>query len=153
MHKLYLNRGQIYCWLRGELINIKYQLNIDLLLISWFLSWPQHTCALGSDMSLFTTKTLNASKYTWENWLKQILKNYIKLFKRKQITTKPEDCLWEWRMGKIWICAMLTILPLYSAWLCYNCVYTRGVMLLELNLLNLLLSYLILGILWLSAML
>ena len=96
---------------------------------------------------------LNTIKYTWENWLKQILKNYIKLFKRKQITTKPEDCLWEWRMGKIWICAMLTILPLYSAWLCYNCVYTRGVMLLELNLLNLLLSYLILGILWLSAML
>ena len=49
MHKLYLNGGQINCWLRGELINIKYQLNIDLLLISWFLSWPQHTRALGSD--------------------------------------------------------------------------------------------------------
>ena len=53
-------------------------------------------------------------------------KNYIKLLKRKQITTKPEDCLWEWLMGKIWICTMLTILLLYSACLCYNCIYPRS---------------------------
>ena len=63
--------------------------------------------------------------------IKTNTENYIKLFKRKQIRTKPEDFLWEWCMGKIWICTMRTILLLYSACLCYNCMYTRGVLLLE----------------------
>ena len=34
-------------------------------------------------------------------------------------------------MGKICICIMLTIPLLYSGCLCYNFIYTRGVMLLE----------------------
>ena len=83
------------------------------------------------DLTVFITRTLKHNKIHLRELIKTNTENYIKLCKRKQITTKPEDCLWELRMGKICICTMLTILLLYSACLCYNCIYTQGVMRLK----------------------
>ena len=71
-----------------------------------------------------------------EALLKQVLKTTVKLYKRIQ-TERPENCLREWWDRKF------VSAPCLQSHLCnllayaINCMYTQGVMLLELNLQNL----------------
>ena len=45
------------------------------------------------DLTVFITRTLKHNKIHLRELIKTNTENYIKLCKRKQITTKPEDCL------------------------------------------------------------